>query len=266
LAAAFGRRYCGKAHVYTACFSFSSPEHFAMILLESSAVVELVRQMILTAQQITEAYRRGEIVIEPFREEQVQGATYDLRVGDQGITTSSKKVVNIRETGFLTLQPGDFAVVMAEEILRLGPQYVGRFGLRSKYARKGLIATTGPQIDPGYHGRLIIGLTNLAPKSITVSHGDDLLSVEFHRLDEPTTKPYNGPYQDKLALGPEEIEAIAESESMSLPEMITTLRVLTQNVGTLAREIKVVEWAIGVGFGVVAILVTVFGIAIAFKR
>jgi len=87
----------------------------------------------------------------------------------------------------------------------MGLQYVGRFGLRSKYARKGLIATTGPQIDPGYHGRLIIGMTNLSPKPVTLSFGDHLLSVEFHRLDEATTKTYCGPYQDRLTLGPEEI-------------------------------------------------------------
>lgn len=222
--------------------------------------------MILNAQQITEALKSGDIEIEPFHEGQVQGATYDLEVGEQGITTSSKKVVNIREVGFLTLQPGDFAVVLVNEIIRLGPQYVGRFGLRSKYARKGLIATTGPQIDPGYHGRLIIGLTNLAPKSVTISHHDHLLSVEFHKLEAPTTKPYAGPYQDRIILGPEEIEAIAESESMSLPEMITTLRVLTQNVGALTREVKVVEWAVGVGLGVVALLIAVFGIVLTYKQ
>lgn len=222
--------------------------------------------MILTNAQIVEAYKRGDILIEPFNEEQVQGATYDIRVGEQGITTSSKKVVNIREAGFLTLQPGDFGIVIVDEIIRLGPRYVGRFGLRSKYARKGLIATTGPQIDPGYHGRLIIGLTNLAPKSVTISHHDHLLSVEFHELSQATTKPYEGPYQDKISLGPEEIETIAESESMSLPEMITTLRVLTQNVGALTNEVKVVEWAVGVGLGVVAILIAVFGVVLVYKH
>src|ERR1700733_7631316 len=135
--------------------------------------------MILTDHQIVAAYKQGDIVIEPFDEHQVQGATYDLRIGQQGATTTSKKVVNIKETGFITIQPGDFAVITVDEILRLGPQYVGRFGLRSKFARKGLIATTGPQIDRGYHGRLIIGMTNLSPKPITLSYGDDFLSVEF---------------------------------------------------------------------------------------
>lgn len=51
---------------------------------------------------------------------------------------------------------------------------------------------------------------------MTLSYADDFLSVEFHRLQEASTKPYCGPYQDRLVLGPEEIEAITESEGMAL--------------------------------------------------
>src|SRR5437016_6488685 len=162
--------------------------------------------MILNDRQIVEAYKKGDILIEPFSEEQVQAATYDLRVGEQGASTSSKKVVNIRENGYFLLNPGDFAVITVLEIIRLGPQYAARFGLRSKFARKGLIATTGPQIDPGYHGRLIVGVTNLTPRPVSLPYKDDFVSVEFHRLEEPVEKPYSGPYQDRVDLGPEEIE------------------------------------------------------------
>ena len=123
--------------------------------------------MILTDHDIEEACKKQEIVIDSFESNQVQGATYDFRVGKQGATTSSKKIVNLEEEGYLLLKPGDFAIVVVLEKLRLNPQHVGRFGLRSKYARKGLIATTGPQIDPGYDGRLILGLTNLTPKAVS---------------------------------------------------------------------------------------------------
>jgi len=94
--------------------------------------------MILTNEQITEAYRKQDILINPFDENQLQGATYDLRVGEKGATTSAKKVVNIRETGYLTLAPGDFGIIIVFEELRVGPQYTGRFGLRSNDVRCGV--------------------------------------------------------------------------------------------------------------------------------
>ncbi len=217
--------------------------------------------MILTNDQIIDAYRKQDIIINPFDEKQIQGATYDLRVGDKGATTSSKKLIHIRETGYLALEPGDFGIIIVFEELRIGPQYAARFGLRSKYARKGLIATTGPQIDPGYHGRLILGLTNLTPRPVTLAYKDDLVSVEFHRLDQPSTKPYDGPYQDKMDLGPEEIEFITETEGMALSEVLTTLRSLSQNVGMLSSEVKTLKWAIPVitalGFAITAVIVAI---------
>ena len=219
--------------------------------------------MILTDRQILDTYRQGDIVIEPFDEKQIQGATYDLRVGEQGATTTSKKVVNIRESGYLIIEPGDFSVVTVLEIIRLGPQYVGRFGLRSKFARKGLIATTGPQVDPGYHGRLIIGITNLSPKPVTLSYGDDFLSLEFHRLQEPSTKPYDGPYQDRITLGPEEIECIAETEGMALSEVLKTLRSLSANVAALATEVKALKTWLPI---MITVGVAIIGIIVALKK
>ena len=191
-----------------------------------------------------------------------------MRVGEQGATTSSKKKVNIRSDGYLLLEPGDFGVVTIFEEIALDAQHAARFGLRSKYARKGLIATTGPQIDPGFHGRLIIGLTNLTPKPVSLPYKDDIVSVEFHRLEEPASKPYSGPYQGKMDLGAEEIEFITESEGMALSEVLTTLRslssnvgILTQNVGTLTSEFRAFKWAIPImvtiGMAVVAIIVAI---------
>jgi len=216
--------------------------------------------MILTHDQIIAAYKSGDILIEPFDEKQVQAASYDLRVGPKGGTTSAKKITSIKDQDYLTLEPGDFAIVTVLEELRLGAQYAARFGLRSKHARKGLIATTGPQIDPGYHGRLIIGLTNLTPNPVSLAYRDDFLTVEFHKLSEASTKPYSGPYQDKLDIGPEEIEAITEREGMALSEVITTLRSLSKNVASLSDQMKTFKWTIPaiVAFGIAVISIIVF--------
>ncbi|MCK4827210.1 dCTP deaminase [bacterium] len=218
--------------------------------------------MILTDRDIQEACEKQEILIDPFESNQVQGATYDLRVGKQGATTSSKKIVNIEEDGYLLLKPGDFAIVVVLEKLRLSPQYVVRFGLRSKYARIGLIATTGPQIDPGYDGRLILGLTNLTPKSVSLPYKDDLVSVEIHKLEKPSTKPYSGPYQKKYELGPEDIESIVEAEAMTLSEVLTTLTSLSKNVGALTSDVRMMKWIIPI---IVGLGITVIGIIVSCK-
>lgn len=222
--------------------------------------------MILTNEQIVEAQKRGDIVIDPFDEAQLQGASYDLRVGAQGATTSAKRVVDLEKASFMTLEPGDFGVVTSYEVIGLKDQYTARIGLRSKYARKGIIATTGPQIDPGYRGRLIVGLTNLTPKAVSLPYKSDFLTVEFHRLEKPSTKPYDGPYQDKLSLGEEEIEAIVESGTLALSDMLTTLGSLSQNVGSLVSRMKTFEWVVGILMAFVGIAVTALSIIVALKH
>ncbi len=220
--------------------------------------------MILTHQQIKDAYEKEEVIINPFDEYQIQAASYDLRVGPQGATTSEKKIIDIKESGFITLKGGDFAIIITLEEVRLGPQYTGRFGLRSKYSRKGLIATAGPQIDPGFHGRLIVGLTNLTPDPITLAYKDDLLTAEFHRLEQPSMKPYDGPYQGKMELRPEDIEFIVEREGMAMSEMLTMLQSLSYNVASLTTEVKNLKWSIQwviptivtIGIAIIAIIVT----------
>jgi deoxycytidine triphosphate deaminase len=42
--------------------------------------------------------------------------------------------------------------------LRLSTSYVGHFGLKSKLARRGIAASVGIQIDPGFEGPLSVTL------------------------------------------------------------------------------------------------------------
>ena len=113
----------------------------------------------------------------------------------------------------------------------------------------------------------ILGLTNLTPRPVSLSHKDDLVTVEFHKLDEPCTNPYSGPYQDKLKLTPPDIEMIVEAEAMSLSEVLTTLTSLSTNVGELTVDIriltenvKMLKWVVPVLIAVVAIGMTVIAV------
>ena len=217
--------------------------------------------MILTDKKIKEALSNGDIKIDPFIDSQVEPASYDLRVGKHGATTSTKKIIDIEKQGYILIEPGDFAIVAVLEEILLSTKHVGRIGLRSKYARKGLIATTGPQVDPGYHGRLKIGMTNLTPKPISLPFKDDFITLELHELTEPASTPYTGPYQDQLDLSPEDIEAVTEGSGMALSEVMVTLRSLTQNVAALAGEVKslklLIPLIITIGIGIISLIVAV---------
>lgn len=216
--------------------------------------------MILTDKQIRDAVNTGVIQIEPFTEKDLQPASYDFHIGNEAVSTSLKKKIDLKKEGFFSLEAGDFAFVITDEIVELDAQHTGRIGLRSYFSRKGITATTGPQIDPGYRGRLIIGLMNLTPTRITLTHKEKLLTVEFHKLEEPVESPYHGDYQGKMNLGAEEIAIVTEKDGLALPEMMKMLGSLSQNVARLSDEVKNLKWLIpiimSIGMAVIGIIVS----------
>lgn len=220
--------------------------------------------MILTDELIAEANSEGRVKIEPFEPSQVQPASYGLRIGPEATTSSSGKTINVQEKGFIELAPSDFAIVVSEERIALDNRHTARFGLRSKWARKGIVATTGAQIDPGFRGRLTVGLTNLTSKKIALSHLDDFLTVEFHRLEKPVSKTYSGSYQGRDSLRSEDLEEVFDREVMSMSEITQSLRSLTSNVSSMEKSIETMQKSIDamrwyvtaiVGFGMAIIAV-----------
>lgn len=216
--------------------------------------------MILTDNDIRAAQSTedGGVSISPFDPAAVEPASYDLRVGSQAATSSSRKVTDLAKEGFVEVKPGDFVIVSTFETIRLDNRHVGRFGLTSSHARRGLIATAGPQIDPGFHGRLTIGLTNLSTKPIALAHKDAFLTVEFHRLEVPVDEPYSGKYQDRVELAPDDIRSVMEREYMSQSEMMRTLEALVTTVDGLKQSVNLRLPLTLAGF------LTLFSIIVAF--
>lgn len=223
--------------------------------------------MILVDTDIRDTVGQGAIGIEPFEDAQVQPASYDLRVGPAGISTKSAGKVDVEARGYFELHRGDFGILLTREIIRFDSHHTARIGLRSKYARKGIVATTGPQVDPGFRGRLKIGVTNLSPHVVSFPFEDDFITLELHRLKRAAEKPYDGPYQDIEDLSPDDIEVVTEGDNIGFAKMIDSLRALSANVGELSEtvndfvaqnkatqlHIKFIGWGIGVIFVALAL-------------
>lgn len=211
--------------------------------------------MILTDDMLLAAIDSGQVKIEPFDRGNIQPASYDLSVGSEAIVSSVRKKINLQESGFVEIGAGDLSIIVSEETITLDNQHVGRFGLRSKWARKGLVATTGPQIDPGFNGNLKVGITNLTNKKISLSHLDHFLTMEIHKLSQPANKTYTGPYQNQTSLGPDDLDVVLDREVMSLSEIHQTLRSLSVNVSSLEKSVSSMRWFIGLGITIIGIIV-----------
>ena len=164
--------------------------------------------MILIDKEIKKAVYNGEIEISDFTVKCLQPASYDLRIGEEGFAVSVGNIINIQNEGEFSIQPGDFVLLITHEKLRLPSNILGRFGLRSLYARMGLLATVGPQVDPGFNGKLVIGIVNFSSQTIRLPYLEQFCTLELQRLAENVEIPYRGPYQGQEHLSKEHISKI----------------------------------------------------------
>jgi dCTP deaminase len=218
--------------------------------------------VLLNRDQIKNVISEGLLTINDYSEDCLEPASYNFRLGNEGITSSRREKEDPSHRGLFTIQAGDFALVKTFERVKLSARVAGHIGLRSHYAKKGLGILAGPQIDPGFDGYLVVGLTNLSPRDITIPYKEQFCTVEFYEFAEAVSQPYKGEYQGQTGIMGKDLELLVDSQGMTFGEVIKSLGTLSSNVHDLSRWVKMLAWAIP---AIVAIGLAVIGIIIAIK-
>jgi dCTP deaminase len=161
--------------------------------------------MVLSDKTIKERIKTGEICIEPFSEEFLQSASYDLHLGDKvlifdkekyGLIDVKKKSdalmkkIEIEDEGYL-IHPGDFVLANIEEITGVDARHVGRLEGKSSLGRLGLVIhVTAGFLDPGNKLRMTLEMVNLSGLPIRIYKGMKIAQMAFEELDKPCERPY----------------------------------------------------------------------------
>ena len=154
--------------------------------------------------------RKCGLLLEDATPDNIEGASYDLRVGDEYFHDGQIKQLT-DQNPFIIMKPGDYVLVSSKEIANLPKNVAGRFGISVSLFCKGAILSNGPQIDPGFRGRLNCLIFNTSNKEIQLKHGEHFATIEFITVVEHTM-PYTGKYQGKLRMKdyiPEVVKASA---------------------------------------------------------
>lgn len=190
--------------------------------------------MILVDHQIRDAVRDDYLGIENFSEDGIQPASYDLRIGAHLYSSTERepdKPIDLgKNGGVYRIPPYGQVVLLTHETLKMPSDVVGRFGLTSSFTRKGLFASAGPQVDPGYEGKLFVSLWNQTPVSHVVAYLDKFLSIEFQKLESKPEKLYHGPYQGRRDISREMLQDLLQNEGFNLTQMQTQFTELSKHV------------------------------------
>ena len=238
---------------------------------------------VISRQDILRKIDNGKLKIIPFSKEHVEPASYDCQLGE--ILAAGQGRVQWTESNDFILESNSWAAISTNEEFELPNDICATYGIRSSLARRGVIAFGGPQIDPGYHGRIYISLYNPTLEPIVLSKNQEIISVVFAELSSPDEDGYTGPYQGQRDFPSQDVEFMMRMRSRNLASVIdnvemldTSVKNLASNLETLTADVheikqvisdlkpwaKVIGWLLGaagvsaVGWAVIEILSRLF--------
>lgn len=112
----------------------------------------------------------------------LKAASYEINPGGNAYywdDSGRKKQYSVADRGHVEIGPNSITFVELESEFAL-PDYIAvRFNLRIQHVHRGILLGTGPLVDPGFKGRLLIPLHNLTSEAYRIDAGDGLIWVEF---------------------------------------------------------------------------------------
>jgi deoxycytidine triphosphate deaminase len=116
-------------------------------------------------------YARVTGMLSPFYLDALKSASYEAHIGGSVIWWDEhghRKEKEVSRGNTCILQPNSITFVQVEPVFRL-PNYIAvRFNLRITHVHRGLLLGTGPLVDPGFEGKLLIPLHNLTSSEYNI--------------------------------------------------------------------------------------------------
>ena len=182
---------------------------------------------------------------EGFEKEEFEGWKYDLALGNQYFISSNEVPEQLsRINPFLVIKPGEFALLITDEVLKMRMDIMAFISIRFKYKQQGLINISGFHVDPGYQGRIIFSVYNAGPNDIVLRKGDRVFMIFFQGIgiemyEKSTRQCYNNI--------PMEMISLIQGKSASLARN-------TERLDRLEHYIKLYG---GIAISIIAVLIGV---------
>ena len=205
-------------------------------------------------KKIIELMIKCGMLLENANENNIQGASYDLTIGEEYFHKGEIKTLDDKKP-FIIMKAGDYILVSSKEIANLPRDIAGRFDITVGLFCKGVILSNGPQIDPGFRGKLFCLLFNTSSEKVQLKLGQHFTTIEFDKLIEPTV-PYKGTYQNKLQLKDYLPEIVKES---AINKIITDIEELKKEK-LLLKILPLVLSSFAILLSIIVVLLKLFGL------
>jgi deoxycytidine triphosphate deaminase len=243
-------------------------------LYERDDPFKSVSRALLSSAEIDD-YARVTGMVFPFDPKRLKPASYEVHLRGTVIWWNGrgeKVTKNIEPGEELKLEPNSIVFVQVEPEFRL-PYYIAiRFNLRITHVHRGLLLGTGPLVDPGFRGKLLIPLHNLTSDPYFIDTTSALIWIEFTKTsfgsivtDQHASKIRNEATfpEDKRGLKPEDYLRKANGGNpirSSIPDAVEDARSSAQSANEQISSLKRIGFW-GGGIAAITIFAALVGVA-----
>jgi dCTP deaminase len=129
--------------------------------------------------------------VEPFAPEQVNSASYDVRVSDHWICPT-RDPVEFRSAA-VKLFPGEVVLASTLEYVRIPRDVACDLKLKSTLGRVWINHSMAGWCDPGFEGNITLELQNLGPEPFVLQSGRRIAQLIFIAMEEEPEVAYGDP-------------------------------------------------------------------------
>lgn len=162
------------------------------------------------------------LLIRPYKEVNVGPCCYDLSVGEEFISLREPHTERkLRPGDQITLEPGETVLILTEELVCLPRNLLGMIVPRARWIFEGT-ALCASRVDPTWHGKLVVALSNRLNYPIRLRQGDRFCTCYFAEVmpvDKPLTRD-STPFLGRTSIAGIEFSRLVPRPLLS-PEAVT---------------------------------------------
>ncbi len=172
--------------------------------------------MILSDRTIKDLLEKGDLVVDPFDEAQIQCSSLDLRLGREFARYKGSEIIDVRNGAgdvetevvddFVEIGPKEFLLATTVEYIKLPSHITAFVEGRSSLGRLGLFIENAGWVDAGFEGQITLELYNANSVPIRLYVGMRICQLVFAKLDRIPEKVYSGKYKGQRGVTPSRIE------------------------------------------------------------
>lgn len=195
-------------------------------------------------------------LVDPFEPGNIKHGAYEMRLGDEAYVPNPRDNdgdnsllrIALGDRDRVIIPPGQFAVLLTREVVKIPADAIGLISMRSKYKLRGLVNVSGFHVDPGYKGHLLFSVLNAGTQEICLDKIDRLFLLWYVSLDRKTRDVYTK--DGKSAIDSSVIDNL-RGTPYNPAQLSTTIHELEERLQSIERFYRFIKWIGGIALAII---------------